>query len=90
LAWAALPWSAQQLERLERAGARRGRSRREWESASRYADLLARSVLPDPRLRTLASLLEADAFSGGPPSEARRLEAEELLDLIEAAHPAPR
>jgi hypothetical protein len=47
-------------------------------------------VLPDPRLRTLASLLEADAFGGGPPSEARRLEAEELLDLIEAAHPAPR
>lgn len=90
LAWAALPWSAQQLDRLEKAGARRGRSRREWESARRYADVLARSVLPDPRLRTLAELLEADAFSGGPPSEARRLEAEDLLDLIEAAHPAPR
>jgi protein-glutamine gamma-glutamyltransferase len=90
LAWAALPWSAQQLDRLERAGARRGRSRRDWESASRYADVLVQSVLPDPRLRTVASLLEADAFSGGPPSEARRLEAEELLDLIEAAHPAPR
>lgn len=89
-AWAALPWSAQQLDRLERAGARRGRSRREWESASRYADILVQSVLPDPRLRTVASLLESDAFSGGPPSEARRLEAEELLDLIEAAHPAPR
>jgi transglutaminase-like putative cysteine protease len=88
--WAALPWSAQQLERLEKAGARRGRSRREWESASRYADILARSVLPDPRLRTLADLLEADAFSGGPPSEARRLEAEDLLERIEAAHPAPR
>ena len=89
-AWEALPWSAQQLDRLERAGARRGRSRREWESASRYADVLAQSVLPDTRLRTVAQLLEADAFSGGPPSEARRLEAEELLDLIEAAHPAPR
>jgi hypothetical protein len=89
-AWAALPWSAQQLERLDRAGTRRGRSRREWESASRYADVLARSVLPDPRVRSLAAMLEADAFSGGPPSEARRLEAEELLDLIEAAHPAPR
>jgi len=88
--WDALPWSAQQLERLERVGARRGRSRREWESASRYADVLARSVLPDPRVRTVAQLLEADAFSGGAPSEARRLEAEELLDLIEAAHPAPR
>lgn len=89
-AWEALPWSAQQLDRLDRAGTRRGRSRREWESASRYADVLARSVLPDPRLRTVAQLLETDAFSGGPPSEARRLEAEELLDLIEAAHPAPR
>jgi transglutaminase-like putative cysteine protease len=88
--WAALPWAAQQLTRLERAGARMGRSRRAWESASRYADVLARSVLPDPRVRTVAELLEADAFAGGPHSEARRLEAEQLLDLIEAAAPAPR
>ena len=88
--WEALPWSARQLERLEHVGARRGRSRREWESASRYADVLARSVLPDPRLRTLAELLEADAFAPSPPSEADRLRAEELLDLIEAAHPAAR
>jgi transglutaminase-like putative cysteine protease len=86
--WEALPWAAQQLARLESVGAKRGRSRREWESASRYADILARSVLPDPRLRTVASLLEADAFAGGVPSEARRLEAEELLDRIEQeAHP---
>jgi transglutaminase-like putative cysteine protease len=83
-AWDALPWSARQLDRLERTGARMGRSRREWESASRYADVLARSVLPDPRVRTVAELLEADAFSGGPHSEARRLEAERLLDLIDA------
>jgi protein-glutamine gamma-glutamyltransferase len=89
-AWEALPWAAQQLERLEKVGAVRGRSRREWESAARYADVLAQSVLPDPRLRTVATLLERDAFSGGTPSEADRLQAEELLDLIEAAHPAPR
>lgn len=87
---AAMSWSELLLERLELAGARRGRSRREWESARRYADILARSVLPDPRLRTVADLVEADAFSGGPPSEARRMEAEGLLEEIEAAHPAPR
>lgn len=89
-AWEALPWAAKQLDRLERTGARMGRSRKEWESASRYADVLARSVLPDPRLRTVAELLEADAFSGATPSEERRHEAEQLLDLIEAAHPASR
>ncbi len=88
-AWAALPWATQQLVRLEQAGARRGRSRREWESASRYADVLARSVLPDARLRAVAELMEADAYSGGPHSEARRLHVEALLDDIEADHPAP-
>ena len=88
--WEALPWAARQLERLERAGAARGRSRREWESASRYADVLARSVLPDPRVRTLAELLEADAFSGVEPSDVTRVEAERLLADIESAHPAPR
>ncbi len=87
-AWDAQPWAAQQLDRLERAGSRAGRSRREWESASRYADILARSVLPDPRVRTVAELLEADAYGGGAASEARRLEAEQLLDLIEASSPA--
>jgi hypothetical protein len=51
--------------------------------------VLAQSVLPDPRLRTVAGLLEAEAFSGAAPSEERRLEAEGLLDLIEATHPAP-
>jgi transglutaminase-like putative cysteine protease len=86
----ALPWAAKQLDRLERAGAARGRSRRAHESATRYADVLARSVLPDPRVRTVAGLLEADAFSGAPPSDEQRLEAERLLDDIEAAHPAAR
>jgi transglutaminase-like putative cysteine protease len=88
--WEALPWAAQQLDRLERAGAARGRSRKPWESASRYADVLAQSVLPDPRVRTVAELLEADAFSGSVPSEERRADAERLLGDIEHAHPAPR
>ncbi|HUP86710.1 MAG TPA: transglutaminaseTgpA domain-containing protein [Acidimicrobiales bacterium] len=88
--WDAMPWAAQQLVRLERAGAARGRSRKAWESASRYADVLALSVLPDPRVRTLAELLEADAFAGGVPSHERRIEAEQLLEDLEHAHPAPR
>ena len=85
---AAMPWPELVLERLELAGARRGRSRREWESARRYSDILVRSVLPDPRLRTVADLVEAEAYSGAPPSQARRAEAEGLMDEIEAAHPA--
>jgi transglutaminase-like putative cysteine protease len=87
---ARMTWPDLQLERRERAGARRGRSRREWESASRYADVLARSVMPDPRLREVAELVEAEAFAGGSPSVGNRREAERLLDLIEAAHPPPR
>jgi transglutaminase-like putative cysteine protease len=83
-------WAELQLERLERAGARRGRSRRAWEGPRRYADILARSVLPDDRLRTVAALIESDAWSGAPPSDAQRRQAEELFELIETAHPAPR
>ncbi|HET9444148.1 MAG TPA: hypothetical protein VFO65_12540, partial [Acidimicrobiales bacterium] len=65
----------------------RGRSRWEWESASRYADILARSVLPDPRLRTVAGMVEAEAFGGEAPSDERRREVEALLAEIEASHP---
>jgi hypothetical protein len=83
-------WAELQLERLERAGARRGRSRRAWEGPRRYADILARSVLPDDRLRTVAALIESDAWSGAQPSDAQRRQAEELFELIETAHPAPR
>ncbi|HEY3190526.1 MAG TPA: transglutaminase-like domain-containing protein, partial [Solirubrobacteraceae bacterium] len=83
-------WADRVLERLERAGARRGRSRREWESAASYADTLARSVLPDARLRDVASSVERDAFSPEPLTDADRREIARLLDDIEAAHPAPR
>jgi transglutaminase-like putative cysteine protease len=86
---AAMSWASLQLERLERAGAARGRSRKGWESASRYADVLARSVLPDPRVRTVAELLEADAFSGDPPSDAVRAEAERLLSELESSSLSP-
>jgi transglutaminase-like putative cysteine protease len=75
-------WAEVQLERLERAGAAHGRSRRPWEGPRRYADLLARSVLPDDRLLTVADALEADAWSGDPPSEATRQEAEALLSSV--------
>ncbi|MEA3075577.1 MAG: protein-glutamine gamma-glutamyltransferase [Actinomycetota bacterium] len=75
-------WAEVQLDRLERAGAAHGRSRRPWEGPRRYADILARSVLPDPRLRAVADALESDAWSGDPPSEAARLEAEALLAAV--------
>jgi transglutaminase-like putative cysteine protease len=84
------PWADVMLERLERAGAHRGRSRRSWESPASYADTLARSVLPDGRVREVAAVIERDAFSPAPvPDEVRRASAR-LLDDIEAAHPAGR
>jgi hypothetical protein len=86
----ALSWSDLQLARLESAGARRGRSRREWESVRRYVDVLERSVLPDRRLSIVAEVVEAEAFSGEPPVAEARQRAELLLDDIEAAHPVHR
>lgn len=84
---AARPWADVMLERLERAGASRGRSRRTWESPSSYADTLARSVLPDARVRDVAATIERDAFSPAPLPEDERDALARLLDDIEAAHP---
>jgi hypothetical protein len=38
----------------------------------------------------VAALIESDAWSGAQPSDAQRRQAEELFELIETAHPAPR
>lgn len=81
---AARPWSDVALERLERLGARRGRSRRPWETAGSYADVLARSVLPDERVRVVAATIESDAFSPDGGGAERRDEALRLLRELEA------
>ncbi|HVM10452.1 MAG TPA: DUF3488 and transglutaminase-like domain-containing protein [Acidimicrobiales bacterium] len=82
---AARPWADVTLERLERLGARQGRSRRPWETPGDYAEVLAASVLPDPRVRTIAALVENDAFAPGPPSDDVRARADELLRDVEAS-----
>ena len=81
---AARPWADITLERLERIGATRGRSRRPWETAGSYADTLARSVLPDQRVRTVAALIDADAYSPDPPSPETRHEVDRLLRDLES------
>ncbi|HEX2850428.1 MAG TPA: DUF3488 and transglutaminase-like domain-containing protein [Acidimicrobiales bacterium] len=82
------PWPDRMLERLERAGTARGRSRRHWESARRYADVLRVSVFPDERLRAVADVIEAATY--GPPGGMApddHAMAERLLADAEAAHP---
>ena len=81
---AARPWADVTLERLERLGAQRGRSRRPWETAGAYADTLALSVLPDDRVRTVAALIDADAYSPDPPSDDTRHEVDRLLHELES------
>lgn len=81
---AARPWADLTLERLERIGANRGRSRRPWETAGAYADTLARSVLPDERVRTVAALIDADAYAPEPPSAERREQVDRLLRDLES------
>jgi hypothetical protein len=78
-------WADVMLERLERAGARYGRSRRAWETPASYADTLARSVLPDPRVRSVADTLERDAYAAEGASAEDREAAARVLGEIEAA-----
>jgi hypothetical protein len=75
-------WADATLERLERLGERHGRSRRPWETASAYANTLAVSVLPDDRVRRVATLIDADAYA---PDVDRgdRAEAERILLELE-------
>ncbi len=82
------PWPDAMLARLERAGAVRGRTRREGETAARYAEVLRASVFPDERLRTVADVIEAASFAPpGTTSDGDRAVAERLLAGAEAAHP---
>ena len=81
------PWADRLLERLERAGARRGRPRAPAESPRRYARALAGSVLPDDRLVVVGQAVEADAFGPRRLDPARREEVESLLQEVEAAQP---
>jgi len=78
-------WAAACLDRLEAAGARRGRPRSPWETAREYADALSVSAVDDPRLPTVIGLLEREQFSGQPVSDAERCMADAFVDELAGA-----
>src|SRR5690606_32981468 len=55
-------WARAALARLEREGRRRGRPRRPDDTVIGYADELAATVLPDPRVRDLGVAVSAALF----------------------------
>ena len=79
------PWAAEMLDRLEQAGARRGRPRRVAESTRQYALSLSARALPDERLEAVGIAIEADAFSPDQPDPTQRAWAEDVLAAAEAA-----
>jgi transglutaminase-like putative cysteine protease len=86
----ALPWSTTFFARMERAGAARGRPRRPEETPMEYADGLAQSVLPDPRLLEVGELVTVAAWSRHEPAAADRARAEAVLRQATKAAPVPR
>jgi len=65
-------WAAAWLDRLEAAGAKRGRPREPWETTREYADALCAAAIADPRLGGVVAVLEAEQFSGQPAAEVDR------------------
>lgn len=75
-------WAHLQLDRLDSIGTALGREREPAETAHEYAAALNRTVLPDPRLATVADALVADAFSEGALDPDARVEVERLIDAL--------
>ena len=82
-------WAAVVLERLEAAGAERGRPRRPSQTIAEYLGDLQASVLPDRRLAGVAEALQTEVFSGDRVDDARRQEAIEAVERAVAGWPAP-
>ena len=83
-------WVTAFVERLERAGAARGRPRGQPETPAEYSAALADSVLPDPRLVQVGTVVTRAAYSATEPEEAERRWAEEVLAALEEQFPARR
>ena len=89
-ALAARTWPDLFLERLEVAGAERGRPRRASESAVRYSEALSTSVLPDSRVAHLGPTIESAAFGSETVPDTQRRMAESILSEAELASPTGR
>ncbi|CAA9225196.1 MAG: hypothetical protein AVDCRST_MAG50-796 [uncultured Acidimicrobiales bacterium] len=86
-ALAARTWPDLFLERLEVAGAERGRPRRASESAIRYSEALSTSVLPDRRVADLGHIIETAAFGPEGVEDRERRLAESVLHEAASASP---
>jgi protein-glutamine gamma-glutamyltransferase len=76
------PWVVAYLERLERAGAARGRPRAAPETPSEYATALARLEPADPRLVTVGAVMTDEAYgAGGVPADDRAFADAVVADL---------
>jgi len=72
-------WGESWVDRLERAGEERGRPRRPSESVREYVDVLRRAPMPHERWGDAVRIVEWDAYSGEPASDAERGAADAVL-----------
>jgi hypothetical protein len=79
------PWAEDLRRRLEEEGARRGRPRGPAESVTAYAEALAATVLPDPRVRALGAVLSTAYFGPDVPLDPASWPA--VLDELCVAYP---
>jgi transglutaminase-like putative cysteine protease len=83
-------WVVAFIERLERAGARRGRPRAGPETPAEYSAALANTVLPDEQLAQVGSVVTRAAYSASEPDEDERRWADAVLDRLEEQFPVRR
>ncbi|MBW3537187.1 MAG: DUF3488 and transglutaminase-like domain-containing protein [Actinobacteria bacterium] len=81
-------WVTRFLDRVETEGRARGRPREPAQSAPEYIRLLGRSVLRDPRLDSVAEVVEREVFGGLAADEDDRASAESVLAEASKAWPA--
>ena len=72
-------WGEAWLDCLERAGAERGRPRKPNESVREYVDVLRRGPMAHERWGDAVRVVEWDAYSGEPASDAERVAADAVL-----------
>lgn len=80
-------WALALVEQIDRAGRARGRPRGESATVLQHTDDLARTVLPDHRLREVGRLLSDALFGRSAPSTLHRLWAQAVVDEILETHP---
>ena len=81
-------WVTRFLDRVETEGRARGRPRAPDQSAPEYIRLLGRSVLRDPRLDSVAKVVEREVFAGVAADEKDQLSAETVLAEASKSWPA--